>query len=138
MLFYDLELGAWVRTPGSTAPPQMVPCLSVGATYDVAVQFCCGSQIEAIGADDFELVIKPKSAPTGAAIAEADTPIQASTARYVFAVALTPESAGAYFVANPSELTQDAVIQIGFTQDSAQRFTAPLEVAIQTSYIQPS
>ena len=131
-----MGIGAWVRNPGSLSPPPIIPVLSVGGVFDVPVQFCCGTEIANAGAQDMFLGIKPADSPAGDYIASNNSPIQTSSGLYVFSVDLTTTDAKAYFTANPTELTQDAAMQIAFTQDGVERRTVPLGIVIQNDYLQ--
>lgn len=134
MLFYDLTIGAWVRTPGSTAPPPIQPVLTIGATYQIEVTFCRAGNIENVMGGTFYGGIKIKGDYAGAVVASDATPDQIGDNGVVFAANLTTTAGKAYFTANPTVDTVAAVFVIAATIDETEFKTAPLEITLQNDY----
>jgi len=136
MFFYDLTLNAWVRKPGSKSPPEMTPVMGVGGVFDFPVTFCKGVETENPLATAWLGGIKIEGDNAGSYVASDAAPEVdgAESMRFVFD--LTTVAASAYFVANPTADTVNAVVQIGFTDAFAtERRTQPLRVVIQNDYL---
>lgn len=136
MLYYDLDLGAWVRNPGSSSPPQMTPVLTIGGVFELPVQFIRGTELEDIGASSVEAVLKIAGDYTGDRLAEDNVPTTGGDGSLVFALDLTTSDAAAYFTANPTADTVDAAVQISYVSDSIERRVVPFSVVLQNDYLQ--
>ncbi len=135
MLFYDLDLGAWVRTPGSTSPASMTPVLTIGSTFHIAVQFCRGAEIDNPESVSWVAGIKAAGDFHGAAIASNTSPTEGESG-VEFVMDLTTDEAKVYFVTNPLADTQSAVFQVKFGSGSDIQITCPLPVVIQNNYLE--
>ncbi len=136
MLYFDLTVGTWVRTPGSTSPPQMTPVLTIGGVFEMPVQFCRGTDIEQTGASEWFAGIKVSGDHTGEYVAEDDAPTNGGDGSTVFSMDLTTVAAKAYFTANPTADTVSAAFQIAYTVDSVERRTTPFPIVLQNDYLQ--
>ena len=135
MLFYDLALNCWVRNPGSTSPPPIVPVLTVGSVAQMMVKFCKGEEI-VTSFTAFSAGIKISGDFTGEYIAQDDAPSELGGDSYVFQFDLTTPESRAYFTENPTAEIFTAAIMIGYTESEIDGATGPLEIAIQNSYLQ--
>ena len=138
MLFYDLDLGAWVRSPGSQSPPQMVPCLTIGGVYQIEAAFTKGEAVQNLSGGTFFGGVKIKSDYAGEALASDSSPSQNGDESIVFSLDLTTDSAKSYFVANPTADTASAVFVIAATVDGVEFKTSPFELVIQNDYFPQS
>ena len=136
MLFYDLDLGAWVRCPGSSSPAWMTPVLTIGSTFQIIVRFCRGEDIVDPGASAWLAGIRPSGVFSGDFIASDDAPQQDGSDGNIFILDLTTDAASAYFTENPSAEIQNASLQIKMTTGDGDMLTCPLEIVIQNSYLQ--
>ena len=134
MQFYDLDIGAWVRTPGSITPPPIQPVLTIGATYQIEVTFCRGGQIENALGGTFFGGIKIKGDYSGDTVASDSSPVQTGDVSTVFTMDLTTTEGKAYFTANPTADTVAAVFVIAATIDDTEFKTAPMELTLQNDY----
>lgn len=134
MLYYDLDIGAWVRTPGSVTPPQIQPVLTIGATYQIDATFCRGENIENVMGGTFYGGIKIKGDYNGSVVASDSSPEQIGDNGIVFAIDLTTTAGKAYFTANPTLDTVAAVFVIVATIDESEFKAAPLEITLQNDY----
>lgn len=134
MLYYDLDFGAWVRKPGSSAPPWIQPVLTVGAKYTIQATFCRGAEIIAGLAGTFYAGIRIKSDYTGTIISENSDPDFTGENSVSFLMDLTTTDAKSYFTANPTENTVQAVLVIAATIDDDEIKTSPFEITLQNDY----
>lgn len=134
MLFYDLNLNSWVRSPGSTAPAPMTPVLTIGATALMLVKFCKGEEIvtsfSAVGAG-----IKIYGDFDGDYVSQDNAPSESGGDAFVFQFDLSTPEASAYFTANPTEETAKAVIQLSYTESGTDGVTVPLSIILQNTYL---
>ena len=134
MLFFDLDLGAWVSRPGGTSPPQMTPVLTVGAIYQMPVTFIRGEQLQSVGGGTFYAGIKIKSDFAGTVGAGDATPTIDGEQAVIFSMDLTTTDGKAYFTANPTADTVSAVFVVVATIDAGEFKTPPFEVTLQNDY----
>lgn len=134
MIYYDLNIGSWVRTPGSVTSPPIQPVLTIGATYQIEVTFCRGETIENVMGGTFYGGIKVKGDYAGDVVADDATPVQIGDNGVVFAIDLTTVAGKAYFTANPTIDTVAAVFVIAATIETTEFKTAPLEITLQNDY----
>ena len=134
MLYYDLNIGSWIRTPGSESPASIQPVLTVGATYPIEVTFCRGTTVENVMGGTFYGGIKIKGDYSGDVVADDSSPVQIGDNGVVFTMDLTTVAGKAYFTANPTTDTADAVFVIVATIEEAEFKTAPLEITLQNDY----
>ena len=136
MLFYDLDINAWVRTPGSKSPPQMTPVLTIGGVFEIAVTFVQDGAIYDPLASSYYLGAKLAGDMAGAYIAHDSAPTTGGDAQQVFSLDLTTVAAKAYFTTNPTEDTVAAVLQLKYVADSIERRTVPMAIVLQNDYLQ--
>jgi len=137
MFFYDLNLNAWVRKPGSKSPPEMTPVLGIGGVFDFPVSFCKSGEIENPIASAWLGGIKVEGDYAGAYVASDDEPEVCGNESMRFIFDLTTPEASAYFTANPLKETFYAILQISFTDAfGTDRVTSPLRIVIQNNYLQ--
>lgn len=134
MIYYDLNLGTWVRLPGSVSPPQTTPVLTVGASYRVEVTFCRGDAIENVMGGTFYGGIKIKGDYSGEVVASDADPDQIGNNGIVFSINLTTTEGKAYFTSNPTLDTVPAVFVIAATIEENEFKTSPLEIILQNDY----
>lgn len=134
MLFFDLDLGAWVRNPGSESPPQVSPVLTVGAVYDIEVTFVHGTSSQSTSGGTFYGGIKLKGDYSGTVVAADAAPTFGGQESVIFSIDLTTTDAKAYFTANPTADTVEAVFVIAATLDTTEFKTPPLEITLQNDY----
>ena len=136
MLYFDLDVGTWVKKPGSTSPPQMTPVLTIGGVYELAIQFCRGTDVEETGASAWFAGVKIADDHAGDYLDSDNAPTTGGDGSIVFSIDLTTVAAKAYFTTNPTEDTVKAIVQFAYTVDSIERRTTPFPVVIQNDYIQ--
>ena len=134
MIYYDLEINAWVRTPGSVSAPPIQPVLTIGATYQIEVTFCRGAEIENVMGGTFYGGIKIKGDYAGDVVADDDAPDQIGDNGIVFNIDLTTAEGKAYFTDNPTTDTVSAVFVIAATIETTEFKTTPLEITLQNDY----
>jgi len=134
MLFYDIGQSAWVRQPGSSEPPWMVPVLTVGATHAISVTFADGEDVLNYGGSTWFLGIKSNLDFAGDYVASNSAPTEDGESAITFVLDLDTAAAKAYFTANPTEPTLSCEMQIVWTDD-VKRVTAPLKIVLQNTYL---
>ncbi len=136
MLYYDLDLSAWVRKPGSTSPPWMEPVITLGGVQIVTVLFCRGATPAVISTSETWLAgIKAAGDYAGAYIASSTTPENRDGESVTFEMDLTTPEAAAYFTANPTASLVACELQIEVTVDSVKTVTTRLPVTLQNSIL---
>lgn len=136
MFFYDLNLSAWVRKPGSKSPPEMTPVMGIGGVFDFQVAFCRSIQIENPIASAWLAGIKVEGDYSGDYVASDNAPEVDGNESMRFIFDLTTAEASAYFTANPMKESFYAIVQIKYTDAFAvERVTSPLRVVIQQDYL---
>lgn len=135
MIFFDLDLGAWVRNPGSDSPPQMEPVLTVGATYHLLVKFIRGTTVQDPSGGTLYGGLKLKSDYSGDILADDAAPTVNGDGSAAFSIDLTTVAAKAYFTANPTADTTDAVFVIAATIDDYEFKTPPFSITLQNDYL---
>ena len=136
MLYYDLDIGTWVRTPGSTSPPQMTPVLTIGGVFDISISFVQDGAVIDPAASSYYLGVKLSGNMTGAYVASNSSPVTGGDAQQTFSLDLTTTEAKAYFTTNPTADTVAAVLQLKFVVDSIEKRTAALSIVLQNDYLQ--
>jgi len=134
MLYYDVGLSAWVRQPGSTSQPWIVPVLTVGATHAISVTFCDLFEIQDFSAATWFLGIKQDGDFSGSYIASNDAPTIDGEGAVTFVIDLDTDDAKAYFVTSPTADTLECALQIVWDDDE-KRVTTPLKVLLQNTYL---
>jgi exo-beta-1,3-glucanase (GH17 family) len=112
----------------------MEPVLTVGATYPIEVTFCDGPLLVSIFDTTLTAGIKIKSDYAGDIVAEDLAPFRDGQERVVFSVDLTTEAANAYFVANPTAESVNAVLVVDYEIDSVVSKTVPFDLVLQKNY----
>jgi hypothetical protein len=135
MLFYDLDLGAWVRNAGSSAPPQMVPVLTTGGTFQIPVLFVRGTSTESVSGGTFFGGIKIAGDHSGSYVASDASPTVDGDGSVLFQLDLDTTDAKAYFVANPTEETANAAFEVAMTANGSKMKTVPMLVVLQNDYL---
>ena len=134
MITYDLDLDAWVRSPGSSAPPPMTPVLTVGSMHVVPVLFVRGASVEPVTGATFFCGIKITGDFTGPYVGSDSTPTKGGDGTIYFAIDLDTTAANAYFAVNTNEETASAELQVVMTLNGVKTKTTPLAVVLQQDY----
>ena len=134
MLYFDLTLGAWVNNPGSSSTPQMEPVLTIGASYQLLVTFCRGTEIENVSGGTFYGGIKVKSDYQGTVTASDAAPLESGEESIVFTMDLNTVAGKEYFTTNPTVDTVAAVFVVEATIDAAEFKTPPFPITLQNDY----
>jgi len=135
MQCYDLDLGAWVRKPGSTAPPWTVPVFAIGGVSTFAARFLSGGSIVDPGATAWLAGVKLAGDMTGPLLASDAAPVTDGDGLITFSLDMSAPEANAYFLAHTTEDHVRAVIQISYTADGIDRMLVPLECFVEASYL---
>lgn len=131
MLFYDLDLNAWIQRPGDTAPPWMTPALVDGGTYAFGVQFYRGTELEDMGAaSGWTAKIRVKNDYSGDPLAESTSATEDGENSIVFSLDVT----NTYFTDNPTAESVECVLAIKYIMDGDTFNLAPLSVVVQQNY----
>ena len=136
MLFYDLDLGTWVKKPGSTSPPIMTPVLTIGGSFKIPVKFCQGGNVQGSGATATFCGLKLTSDFTGDYLASDNAPTFDGDQNQTFTLDLDQTSAKTYFTDNPTEPNVSCAIQFVFTLLTETFRTVPFPVLLQNDYLQ--
>ena len=134
MLYYDLNLGAWVNQAGSVSPPFMEPVLTIGASYQLLVSFCRGSEIVNVSGGTFYGGIKVKGDYAGTITASDASPVEDGEGAIVFTMDLDTTEGKEYFTDNPTADTVSAVFVIEATIDEIEFKTPPFPITLQNDY----
>ena len=134
MLYFDLTLGAWVNSPGSVSTPMMEPVLTVGASYQLLVSFCRGTEIEVVSGGTFYGGIKIKGDYAGTITASDNAPVEDGEGAIVFTMDLDTVEGKEYFTENPTLDTVQAVFVIEATIDDIEFKTPPFNLTLQNDY----
>jgi len=134
MLYFDLTLGAWVNTPGSSSPPFMEPVLTVGASYQLLVTFCRGTEPEIVSGGTFYGGIKIKGDYAGTITASDNAPVEDGNGAIVFTLDLDTVNGKEYFTSNPTVDTVSAAFVITATIDELEFKTPPFPITLQNDY----
>lgn len=134
MLFYDLDITAWVRKPGSSSPPAILPVLTIGSKLTLSVQFVRGLAVETLAALPMAGV-KTKGDFSGAYLASDNAPNDNGDGSYSFVLDLTTIAAKAPFVSSPTSETVDCVFQVSAQIDGNALHTPTLSVTLQNDYL---
>jgi|TARA_R110000744_G_scaffold60999_6_gene126265 hypothetical protein len=134
MLYFDLTLGAWVNTPGSSSTPQMEPVLTIGASYQLLVTFCRGTEIESVTGGTFYGGIKIKGDYAGTITASDSAPVECGEDAIVFTMNLDTVEGKEYFTTNPTTDIVSAVFVVEATIDVAEFKTPPFNITLQNDY----
>jgi len=135
MFFYDLDLNAWVRKPGSKSPPEMVPVVAIGGVFDFPTTLCRGSVTEAPTAQGWFAGLKLAGDFAGEYLAIDAAPEISGDDSVVFIFDLTSQIQ--YFTDNPTADTVGGAIQVSWNDAfGVERRTQPLAIVIQNDYLQ--
>ena len=134
MLYFDLDLSAWVRKPGSDSPPAILPVLTIGSRFEIPVQFVRGLTVEPLASLPMAGV-KVKGSFSSAYLASDNAPNDNGDGSYSFILDLTTIAAKAPFVSAPTSETVDCVFQVSAQIDGNELHTPPLSVTLQNDYL---
>jgi hypothetical protein len=136
VLYYDLDLNAWVRKPGSASPPWMEPVVTLGANAEVSIQFCRGAVPVVISSSETWLAgLKIAGDSSGDYVASSDEAVNRTGQGTSFNLDLTTAEAAAYFTANPTAAIVACEFQVEFTVDGVKTVTTRLPVTLQNSIL---
>lgn len=131
MLFYDLDLNAWIQRPGDSTPPWMTPALVDGGTYSFGVQFYRGAEIQDMGAaTGWSAKVRVKGEYTGTPIGTSSSETEDGENGIVFVIDISSD----YFTSNPTADSVDCVLAIKYTMDGDDFNLAALPVVVQQNY----
>ena len=131
MLFYDLDLNAWIQRPGDTTPPWMTPALVDGGTYSFGVQFFRGTELEDMGAaTGWVGKVRVKGDFNGTPLGTSSSVTEDGENGIVF----TLDIEETYFNANPTVESVECVLAIQYELDSDTFNLATLPVVVQQNY----